>query len=306
MKKTLLILTAFILICACTQDSDNQPDVPIIDQPTLYTLPVVVHVIHDGEDIGGSINLAESKIKEQIEGLNNDFRRVKGTLGENNSPISDDAFIQFKLAEFTPEGEMTNGINRVNYFDVFPRVNDYVDLFDRLPKLANWDPEKYINIWVYALPPNTLAGRASFPSTDLPGLEGGLATIGDGVMVNSFHFGFSTVDGTVNLGKTLTHEMGHFLGLLHLWGLAHEGEDCFEYDDFVQDTPFVSRSISGCNGNIPLACDGSVAPTNNYMNLTSDECMSVFTKGQIARMRYVLENAPRRMTLRTSNAITRE
>lgn len=306
MKKTLYILASFLLLFACSKETENQPDAPDNDTPALYTLPIVIHIIHNGQSVGDSINLAEIKILEQVDGLNNDFRRRKGTLGENDSPISDDAFIQFKLAEVDPDGKPTNGINRVNYSDVFPNKTAYTDLFDRLPVLANWNPEKYINIWVYGgLPPNTLAGRASLPTTNLPGLEEPLKTVGDGVMINTFHFGFSTVDGTVNLGKTRTHEMGHFLGILHIWGNTFEGKDCFEFDDFVEDTPFVSASIGHCSGNIPLACDGQEAPAKNYMNLTTDNCMNVFTKGQIARMRYVLENAERRKTLTTSNVVSR-
>ncbi|MEN7548774.1 M43 family zinc metalloprotease [Rapidithrix thailandica] len=297
MKTIILLIIISGLLFSCEEN-----DTPPVETPVaLYTLPVVVHIIHSGEDVGEGANLPEERVREQIKSLNDDFRRVPGTLGENNSPLSDDAFIQFKLAEIDPEGNPTNGIHRVNYFD----AENETDLFDKLPTIAYWNPEKYLNIWVYGgLPPNTLAGRASLPTTDLPGLEDELGTIGDAVMINVHHFGKSDVEGPLNLGKTLTHEMGHFLGLLHVWGKVHEGKPCLEFDDFVEDTPPVSNAID-CNGGTPLACDGQPAPVNNYMNLTADKCLNMFTKGQIERMRYVLENAVRRKSLLTSEAIDR-
>ncbi|UTD16375.1 hypothetical protein HER15_13235 [Tenacibaculum mesophilum] len=308
MKKTFLITTLFSLLFACSSetkiDLPENPEPPL-DNLEVYTLPVVVHIIHGGESIGEGFNLATERIKEQIQSLNHDFRRVAGTLGENNSPHSSDSFIQFKLAEIDPNGNPTNGINRINYYDNTPVRGDK-DRFDWLPEFEYWNPNKYINIWVYGgYAPNTFAGAASFPTTNLPGIEDELKTIGDGILINVHHFGKSDVSGGLNLGKTLTHEMGHFLGLLHIWGAALEGKPCYDHDDFIEDTPPVSGSINGCNGAIPKACDEQPAPVNNYMNLTDDRCMNVFTKGQIKRMRYVLEHAERRKTLITSDVISR-
>lgn len=301
--KNILRIVIFALLFSCNEDEVQDPNPPGLDQPTLYTLPIVVHVIHSGQEIGDSINLPEARIKEQILSLNNDFRRNEGTLGENNSPLSDDSFIQFKLAEIDPEGNPTNGIKRINYLEHKPDNSDDIQA-NWLYKLGYWDPEKYINVWVYGgfLPEENL-GYATLPTTDLPGLERELQVKSDGIMINTHHFGKSTVETKAHLGRTLTHEMGHFLGLLHIWG-KEEGGTCNEFDDFIDDTPPVDRRLFECNP-VPVSCNGKPAPVTNYMNIMKDECMDMFTKGQIERMRYVLRNAPRRKNLTTSDAISR-
>lgn len=302
MKNKFWHLAIVMVLFSCSKNNDTLPETP--DESILYTLPVVVHVIHSGESEGEGSNLSTARIKEQIESLNDDFRRVPGTLGENNFPYSDDAFIRFKLAERTPDGDPTNGIGRVNYFDVNPDKGDDDHMHDWLPQLGYWDPEKYINIWVYGgFNPNENLGLATLPTTDLPGLEKELQVNGDGIMINAHHFGKSGATDDDNLGKTLTHEMGHFLGLYHLWGRV-DGKPCLEQDDFVEDTPPVAGPLFNCDDS-QLACDGQPAPVSNYMNLTSDKCMNTFTKGQIARMRHVLKNAVRRKSLTSSDVITR-
>ncbi|WP_176829895.1 M43 family zinc metalloprotease [Tenacibaculum sp. MAR_2009_124] len=302
MKNKILLLAIIGIIFSCNKDENTINPTP--ENPELLILPIVVHIIHGGENIGQGSNLSTERIKEQIRSLNDDFRRKKGTLGENNSPISDDSFIQFKLTEVTPNGNPTNGITRINYFENIPDkdVNDRPH--DWLPKIAYWNPEKYINVWVYGgFPQDQLLGLATIPTTNLPGLEAPLQALGDGIMINALHFGKSDMDSGANLGKTLTHEMGHFLGLFHVWG-RYEGKGCQQQDDHIQDTAPVAGPIDNCD-NPPLACDGKIAPVNNYMNITYDKCLNVFTKEQIKRMRYVLENAARRKNLTSSNTIDR-
>ncbi len=302
MKKTFLLFLILGLLFSCSKDEETLPETP--KHPTIYTLPIVVHVIHSGQAENEGINISTERIMEQIESLNNDFRRKAGTLGENNSPLSDDSYIQFKLADRTPDGATTSGIVRVNYYDVKPDRGENDQLHDLLPQYGYWNPAKYINIWVYGgFLPNENLGQATLPFTSLPGLDIELQFKGDGIMINTHHFGKSDIEGGDNLGRTLTHEMGHFLGLLHIWGKT-EGKPCLEQDDFVADTPPVAGPVWDCNNN-PLACDGQPAPATNYMNLTSDICMNTFTIGQIGRMRYVLENAIRRESLTTSDAINR-
>lgn len=303
MKNTTLLVFILLFMFSCSEDENPSQDTPTPNQPTLYTLPVVVHVIHSGQAIGDSLNLMEDRIKEQIHSLNNDFRKKDGTLGENNSPLSDDSYIRFKLAEIDPEGNPTNGITRINFLENIP---DNID--DRqanwLYKLGYWNPEKYINIWVYGgFQPNINLGYATLPTANLPGITEKIQVESDGVMINTHHFGKSNVVTEAGLGRTLTHEMGHFLGLLHIWG-EEEGGECTDYDDFVEDTPPVNSPIFECE-EITLSCNGETAPVTNYMNLLKDECMNMFTKGQIERMRFVLENAPRRKNLTTSDAINR-
>ena len=145
MKKIFSFTILSLLLFSCSSDEKGNLPEPPLDNLELYTLPVVVHIIHDGENIGGGFNLATKRIKEQIQSLNHDFRRVAGTLGENNSPLSSDSFIQFKLAEIDPNGNPTDGINRINYYDETPERGDK-DRFDWLPEFEYWNPNKYIRL----------------------------------------------------------------------------------------------------------------------------------------------------------------
>ena len=108
----------------------------------------------------------------------------------------------------------------------------------------------------------------------------------DGVAVNAHHFGETGKAGPYSLGRTLTHEIGHFLGLFHVWGPNDHDVDGCELDDFCEDTPPTRAMSSGCPTNA-LACDGRPAMIQNYMDYSDDACMNIFTNDQIARMRTV-------------------
>ena len=125
-------------------------------------------------------------------------------------------------------------------------------------------------------------------------------------MKNKRIYSATTHLGTNNtsLGRTITHEMGHFLGLEHLWGKT-ENSDCMAFDDYCDDTPHVSRRTGSCDDSSNLTCNGEPALTQNYMDYTSDACMNMFTKDQVARMQYVLKNSTVRSPLITSPAIIR-
>ncbi len=164
-----------------------------------------------------------------------------------------------------------------------------------------WNPEEYLNIWTapYLNLTDIFLGLGTGPETDLPGhetLAKGEPFQAEGVIINASHFGKSETSSVYNLGRTLTHEIGHYLGLLHPWGSG----DC-ELNDFCDDTPAVSMPTTACN--VSIGCDGEELMIQNYMNWTPDACMNIFTRDQIARMHYVLENSPRRITLLTSKGL---
>lgn len=265
---------------------------------TLYRLPVVVHIIHVGEPLGEGFNLPDAQIKNQIKLLNDDFRRKPDTRGYNDHPDGADSKIQFQLAQIAPDGSETDGITRINIWDVDTGgdTTQFPTFFQRLPYYGYWNPEEYLNIWVYPGEANMLLGMAQLPLSNLPGLDELPHNEGDGVMVTSAHFGETTVEGPYKFGRTLTHEMGHFLGLFHVWG--NGGNSC-AHDDYCDDTPPVSSSSGGCPTN-RTACNGEQAMVENYMDYTDDICMNIFTKNQVERMRTVLENSPRRKNLSTS------
>ncbi len=305
MKKYILILLCSVSIINFSCSSDDTDVVPEIEsEEQIYQLAIVVHVIHGGEEVGTGYNLSKARILEQIETLNNDFRKKEGTLGYNTHALGTDAKIEFKLATIAPDGSATDGITRVDYNTV-EKESTGGWVFDTLPAYGYWNRDDYINVWVHPLEPNLVLGQASPPQADLPGLKDISTTLTTGIMITSPHFGTTDLEGGANLGRTLTHEMGHFLGLEHLWG-KKEKADCMEYDDYCDDTPAVSKRTNNCDGTPPLSCNGEPALTQNYMDYTNDACMNMFTKDQVDRMRFVLENSVVRKSLLVSTGINRE
>ncbi len=277
----------------------------------IYQIPVVVHVIHNGEPEGEGTNLSRARIESQIRVLNEDFRRKKGTLGYNEHSDGADAKIEFVFAKSSPSGTATDGIVRINRNIVEnPPFGGHMVAMGAY--FSIWNPNHYLNIWAIPGFQDTGLGLARFPISDLPGLEeeGAFTLPGidslhgipvsdiDGVAINSVHFGESDIDSPYRFGRTGTHEVGHFLGLFHLWGDEGFEGNC-DIDDYCEDTPNINSRTSGCPIN-KLACDGSKAMIENYMDYTDDDCMNIFTQDQVLRMRTVLEHSPRRKSLLTS------
>lgn len=284
-------LTAFIplsiLVLSC---SDN--GIKPIDEPEIYRIPVVVHVVHLGEVQGTGTNLSDERIMGQIKAVNDDFRKKTGSRGFNLHPDGGDSRIEFILADTSPDGKPSNGIVRVNA----ESFKDSIQFrnFDYYASLSYWNPEYYLNIWTEPMPESTrgvILGAATGPQSDLPGTEHlgiGEPDYAEGVMINALHFGVSVIESDYNMGRTLTHELGHYLGLLHLWGAY----DCTN-NDYVDDTPAMGHPYQG-------SCEERPAMSANYMTWSPDSVMNIFTKGQIERMHYVLENSPYRSTLLNS------
>ncbi|WP_159022311.1 T9SS type A sorting domain-containing protein [Formosa sp. L2A11] len=273
---------------------------------SIITIPVVVHVIHNGDDYGVDENITDSQVQSQLTVMTEDFRRMAGTPGYNDNAVGADLEIEFVLAQQTPEGCPTNGINRV---DMGREDWSTDDIEDILKPATIWDPTQYMNMWSVVFTRTDLLGYAQFPSSSqLEGLsenEGEAST--DGVVCRYNSFGSEDYnDGSFNLtapydkGRTMTHEVGHFFGLRHIWG---DG-DC-TVDDYVEDTPDSGSSNTGCP--VIDTCTGEEGSevvydmVENYMDYTNDECMNIFTEGQKERVFAVLENSPRRKGLVTSN-----
>lgn len=271
----------------------------------IITIPVVVHVIHAGQAYGVAPNITDTQVQSQITVMNNDYRKASGTPGFNTSPVGADIMIQFALAKVDPNGNPTNGIDRVNLcYTSWTQagVNSYVK-----PRTI-WDPTRYMNMWSvqFGGTSSTLLGYAQFPSNSgLAGLNtnGGLATT-DGVVANYATFGSTDYDdGTFILdapydkGRTMTHEVGHFLGLRHIWGDATCGTD------YCADTPTAHTANYTCNEFIASCDNASVYEmVQNYMDYTNDTCMNIFTVNQKDRITAVMNNSPRRLELKTSTA----
>lgn len=278
----------------------------------ILTIPVVVHVIHNGDPVGVNENISDAQIQSQITVLNQDFRRMPGTPGFNSNPVGADSEIEFCLASRDPEGLPTNGIVRYNLGSNDPWEMDEINTL--VKPQTQWNPNEYLNIWVVnqavLLVDGTIMGYflgfAQFPSgSGLEGLEDGTGPAEtDGVVVSYKYFGSAAVypagdyDLVNRSGRTATHEIGHFLGLIHTWGDGGCG-----VDDFCLDTPMAGNANIGCpNGADTCPTLSGFDMIENYMDYTNDNCKNIFTQDQKNRMTTVLTNATRRASLLTSPA----
>ncbi len=257
----------------------------------VITIPVVVHIIHNGEAVGSGSNLEDSRVIEQIQRLNTDFRRQNADT-VNTPPeylaVAADTEIEFVLAKRDPYGLPTSGIIRVQGSrPVYDLVHN-----TELKAQSYWPAEDYLNIWV--VQQQGLLGYAQFPVSTLGGLE--IASenrLTDGVVIDTDYFGNNPGLSPESIGRTCTHEVGHFLGVRHTWGDGGCG-----VDDFCSDTPLSNSGNFGCpDGN---SC-GSDDMVENYMDLTDDLCMNLFTLCQKDRMGVVMSNSPRRASLVNSS-----
>lgn len=274
-----------------------------------YEVPVVVHIFHRGEPIGTGTNLSEERIRAQIDSLNSDFRRLNADT--INTPtefqsIAADIEIEFVLARQDPMGNPSNGIVRVLGEQSSYLPNDRTDQLS-LRAQSMWHPQDYFNIYVGDM--QGFLGLAIFPESGLEGtpLEFDKFYI-DGVFVDYEYFGVNpSAPAFESYGRTLTHEVGHFLGLLHIWGDGN----C-SVDDFVADTPTADDDNDGLGSPCawPNPDDDEVCVPSepemfqNYMDYTNDICMNLFTEGQKSRMTTVIENSPRRASLTSSSGLT--
>ncbi|MEQ9467356.1 MAG: M43 family zinc metalloprotease [Ekhidna sp.] len=274
---------------------------------TLYQIPVVVHIFHKGEPVGTGVNLSEERIKAQIDTLTADFRRQNADAVNTPAaflPVAADVEVEFVLAKQDPAGNPTNGIVRLQGSRNSYRANSHRPL---LRSESYWPPEHYLNIVVTDL--EVFIGYASFPLYDFEGIINETDDyIFDGVLIDYEYFGVNpSAQNFESYGRTLTHEVGHYLGLRHIWGDGN----C-SVDDFVDDTPLANSD----NGNYTSPCtfpnpDDDIICTpgepemfQNYMDYTDDICMNLFTEGQKTRMRTILENSPNRLSLTTSPGLT--
>ena len=282
----------------------------------LVTIPVVVHVIHNGDAVGSNENISDARILSQITVLNQDFRRMTGTPGFNNNAVGADMEIEFVMAKRKPDGTATNGIDRVNLTRASWATETLVE--GTLKPQTSWDPTQYFNIWVCAFSDSESAelygvlGYAQFPSSSgLGGLEvnEGAANT-DGVIIDWRCFGSSTYApgnyfDTYDKGRTATHEIAHCFGLRHIWG---DNSSCVvnaadSRQDYCPDTPAANEEHYDCEqvyNTCPAAAGNDMV--ENYMDYSNDTCMNIFTLDQKGRVLAVLQNSPRRATLTTSTA----
>ncbi len=241
-------------------------------------IPVVFHIIHNN----GLENISQAQIMDQIRILNEDFRRKEGTAGFSTEGVASDMQIEFRLAQYDPNGNKSDGIIRVQ-----STKTDNAD--DAAKALSYWNSAKYLNIWVVksinsGQVSGTILGYAQFPWT-----QSSKPTT-DGVMIRSDQIGIIGTGQITQGGRTLTHEIGHWLGLYHTFQDGCEGgtsSNCASQGDQVCDTPPVAESSSGCAVG-KNSCTNDVPDLNdmvrNYMDYSDGSCLNTYTAGQKARI----------------------
>lgn len=238
-------------------------------------IPVVVHnLYHVASD-----KITDQQVQAQLKTLNDCFRMRNADTVNTRSVFKSfaaDCEIEFRLAISDPRRRATTGIVRKYTPIASWKMGDDMKFTDRMGDNA-WDAKSYLNIWVCKL--DKFAGFASVLGSDLAldGIVLDLGAIGGGQ-------------------KTLVHEVGHWLGLKHLWGDSYCG------DDGVSDTPKQASHTSGCPTGIRITCGNN--PTgdmyNNYMDFTNDACMTMFSEGQKQRMRMLFATGGLRASMLSS------
>ncbi|MBL1231580.1 MAG: zinc-dependent metalloprotease [Flavobacteriales bacterium] len=292
---------------------------------SIYVVPVVFHVVWNSNN--PQENLDDSVLIEQINVLNEDFRRLNAdtvNMRSGFAPVVGDAQIEFQLACKDTNGNATDGIVRVQTSTTFG--GGFLPDMASIAKIQNtsqggsdaWNTSEYLNIWVgdinggsatpsllgVATPP---AGLSNWPANSIP------PELTDGAIIHYSAFGRNNpvaMTATVINGRTVTHEVGHYLGVRHtaentFGGLF--GSICGD-DDGLTDTPNCDQSQQGCNATRNSCTDaipgvGDLPDmVENYMDYSDQDCQNSFTNGQIGIMRSVLQNE--RNGLLTSPALS--
>ena len=256
---------------------------------TIYTIPVVFHIVHNN----GTENIDNSQIYDAVNILNRDFRLQNAdtmSIVDAFDQLAADIGIEFRLATKDPNGNCTNGITRT--------VSDLTYIGDdQVKDLIMWPRNKYLNVWV-CQSANGAAGYTNLPE-NVAGMWG---AANDGIMMRSDYIG-SIGTSSTSRSRTLTHEVGHWLNLMHTWGDSNEpglASNC-DMDDQVDDTP---NTIGWTTCNLLGATCGS--PLDNVQNyMEYSYCSRMFTLGQRDRMRAALTSsvAQRNQLITASNLL---
>lgn len=269
-------------------------------------IPVVFHVIYNNAEQ----NLSDAVILDQLAILNADYNRLNADTNETREIFQDvaaSAGIEFFLAEWDPQGNPTSGITRTETNQA-TFINLQFDL-NRMKQSSTggvdaWDVNHYLNIWVcnlaipflntpfilgYATPPDGAPNWPDGSSAEQPQYDG---------VVLHYEVVGSNPDATgalatVNRGRTAVHEVGHYLGLRHIWGDGQGGDGC-SVDDGLADTPNAAdaqQQTCDFNANTCNEGPGDLPDMlENYMDYSDENCMNMFTQQQVNAMRFVVEN----------------
>lgn len=265
-------------------------------EAVVRTVPVVVHVIY----ATANDNISTAQIKDGIRILNEDYRRINSDTSLTRSifkNVTADVEIEFKLAGKDPQGNCTDGITRTQSPRSLKGNNNVKDLI-------HWDNDRYYNIWVTrrvreterGSGGNTILGYSSFPQVGSQNYRN------DGTVMR--HDEFGSIGTSVADGRTLTHETGHYFGLLHPFQSFQGGNGCTAGDQ-VADTPPVASANYGCNLGVNSCHNDSPDlpdQIENYMDYAS--CVNMFTQGQKTRMTNAITSTQLRNKLVSTNNLS--
>ncbi|MFD2514063.1 M43 family zinc metalloprotease [Pontibacter locisalis] len=266
---------------AVQQAMQTQQEGQHMRMATTVTIPVVFHVLYNTAEE----NISDEQVLSQLNILNADFRRKNADAANTPSyfqPFAADTDIEFCLASLDPNGDATTGITRTKTSKFsFDHLTDEMK-YNSKGGVNAWDRDQYLNIWICRISDNLL-GYAAPP---------GSPAASDGVVLHFATVGappFNKIASNYNQGRTATHEVGHWLGLRHIWG---GGSSCTDSDN-IDDTPNQLEENVYCPQGNRLSCDNGPYGDMymNYMDYTDDACMNLFTFGQAARMQAILSTA---------------
>lgn len=249
------------------KNKNNKTYLPISNS---FTIPVVVHILHQG----GSDNISDAQVNDAMAILCRDFRKKNAdtiNIVSQFQSVASDCSIQFSLATKDENGNCTTGITRHYDSNTNWTINQYSYKY-------TWNPAQYLNIYVVATLPSGIAGYAYYP--------GSVGPLMDGIVILNAYFG--SIGTAFPMGsRALTHEVGHFLNLQHVWGNSNNpGVSCG--DDAVGDTPF-SKGFTSCDLTNAVDCTPGVTENvQNYMEYAF--CSNMFTLGQKDRMHNCLNS----------------
>jgi PKD repeat protein len=260
------------------------------------TIPVVFHVIH----AYGDENISKAQIEDQLRVVNEDFQRQNADASNTRDFFKSRAAnfnIEFKLARIAPDGSYTEGITRT--YDPVNMIENYEDgSSEAKSTVSAWDRSRYLNIWVVkrieSSRAGTILGYAQLP--------GGPAST-DGIVMIHDRVGTIGTANSSGKGRTLTHEIGHWLGLYHPFQGGCSGSDG------VDDTPPVAEASYGCTASQnPNTCNtdfpNEIDMVENYMDYANGSCMNAFTNGQFARVNgFLASNQYRARNIAASNLV---
>lgn len=251
------------------------------------TIPVVFHCVY--KTTTGVTNIPDSVFQRQIDVMNETYGLTNSNFSSTRSifdTLATNTGIQFCLAAFDPQGNPSNGIvryqNSQNWLSSI--TNDAIKT-----TYPPWDPSKYLNVWtcdmsLLGIP--IVLGYATFP---------GEPAATDGIVLQSEFVGFQNNGTSNNLGRTMVHEVGHYLGLRHIWGDGQQSSVPCDSTDYVDDTPHAADASqtdcdttkNSCSTENVFWSQLGIDPPDmveNYMDYSTDGCMTMFTKGQSERM----------------------